>query len=81
MAYRPTLTGRAIDWFMCSGKIISFPVKDNQVASKLSIRLADGRSPNQGRVEIRVYSYWGTICDDYWDDEDATVVCKQLGYT
>ncbi len=46
------------------------------------IRLAGtGRSSAQGRVEVCNDNQWGTICDDVWDNVDATVVCTQLGYS
>ncbi len=44
------------------------------------IRLANGASASQGRVEICAFGIWGTVCDDFWDDNDASVVCRQLGF-
>ena len=44
------------------------------------VRLADGPSSNEGRVEIYYDGQWGTLCDDSWNYRDANVVCKQLGY-
>lgn len=31
-----------------------------------------------GRVELCVGTNYGTICDDGWDEQDASVVCRQL---
>ena len=42
------------------------------------IRLVDGMNAMEGRVEICISDIWGTVCNQMWDDADASVVCRQL---
>lgn len=44
-----------------------------------SIRLHEGRSKLDGRVEVYLGGVWGSVCSDDWGDEDAAVACRQLG--
>ena len=43
------------------------------------IRLQDGLTPVEGRVEVCSNSQWGSVCEDSWDVTDANVACRQLG--
>ena len=45
------------------------------------MRLAgNGNGVNSGRLEIYHAGEWGTICQTGFDDIDASVACRQLGF-
>ncbi|XP_030833778.1 deleted in malignant brain tumors 1 protein [Strongylocentrotus purpuratus] len=45
-----------------------------------ALRLVGGNNAAEGRVEIQDCGDWFTICDNEWDINDATVVCRMLGF-
>ena len=50
--------------------------------SDKNLKLEGGAVSNNqtGRVSIQQYGIWGRVCPNSWDDRDATVVCKMLGF-
>ena len=49
--------------------------------SQGDVRLIGSTDSSKGIVEVYTDYYgWSTLCTDDWDDTDATVVCKSLGF-
>lgn len=44
------------------------------------VRLVNGSSFTEGRVEICLSDEWGTVCDQMWETTDAAVVCRELHF-
>lgn len=45
------------------------------------VRLRNGATTNEGRVEVCDGGMWGTVSHDGWSTQDAQVVCRQLNIT
>ena len=45
------------------------------------IRLVNGPTSLEGRVEVCFNNTYGSVCHDLWNENDARVVCRQLGFS
>lgn len=45
------------------------------------VRLRGSTNELIGRVEVCVNGTWSTVCDQDWNDNDAAVICRQLGHS
>ncbi|XP_066153611.1 uncharacterized protein [Euwallacea fornicatus] len=46
-----------------------------------ALRLVNGSNAREGRLEIRHFGIWGSICDDDFNEDAAKIVCSSLGYS
>ncbi|XP_033297335.1 uncharacterized protein LOC117204237 isoform X3 [Bombus bifarius] len=69
--------------FICD-EVVDCPDGSDESAehcdAPFEVRLANGSSPLEGRVEVRHHGIWGTVCDDDFSIATATVICRSLGY-
>ena len=55
--------------------------KDAECNETDMIRLVDGVTPHDGRVEICIEEgLWVAVCDDQLNLKHASIICRQLGY-
>ena len=46
----------------------------------MSYRLIGGPGSFAGRAEVSYDGVWGTICENGFDDREALVLCRYLGF-
>ncbi|XP_029656084.1 protein bark beetle-like isoform X1 [Octopus sinensis] len=68
--------GRKEDW-------VRFSLEDNYdtVVENMTfpIRLVDGTTEQEGRLEVELGGTWGTVCNKGWTEQNSVVACNQLG--
>ncbi|XP_068199354.1 scavenger receptor cysteine-rich type 1 protein M130-like [Antennarius striatus] len=77
---KATCTGNESSISLCNIQEFKEACVDASVVCTNSrlIRLANGTNRCSGRVEVFHDGQWGTVCDDRWGMQEATVACRQM---
>lgn len=70
------MTSRKITKYM----VINVNCNISTAPPEVRVRLVEGKTPSEGRVMLTVGDVTGTVCDDYFTDIEAGVVCRMMGY-
>ncbi|XP_067665055.1 uncharacterized protein [Haliotis asinina] len=52
---------------------------NNIYSSDLAVRLRDS-SKDYGSIEVNRYGFWGPVCNVGWNNKDADVACRSMGF-
>ena len=64
---------------MCSNSVLMLMPFLNSYSE--AVRLQNGASAAEGRVEVYYKGMWGTVCDHSWDLKEGHLVCRMLGFS
>lgn len=53
----------------------------NEIETRKDCPVNGSQPIKEGRVEVCQDEAFYTVCDDYWDQLEAQVVCKQLNFS
>ncbi|XP_060552053.1 scavenger receptor cysteine-rich type 1 protein M130-like, partial [Ruditapes philippinarum] len=51
-----------------------------EINCRTQLRLQNGTHNQSGRVEVYFEDRWNAICDDFFNEKAATVICRMLGF-